>query len=309
MKAGIALSSLLTVVFAGCGLLKNKDDERTNAEFMAPHMVKRNRLVEAVAVYEKGSNGNPLSYRWSLDGAPDGSDAVLTGDGPTTSFMADALGKYTVTLIVDDGGHESAPVSHMIEAVNTPPEAVSVAVPDRTADLGELIQLDASGSSDCDEQPLTYRWYFDHVPSGSNVEISDPTGVSPSFVPDLPGLYAPRVVVFDGIDESEPHGTFIWAGNNSAPIADAGDDREVAIGETVTLDGGGSSDPDSANEILRYAWALIDRPVASQVDLPNPGTSVATFVPDVAGEFRIQLVVTDEKDAESVPDEVVITAR
>ena len=77
--------------------------------------------------------------------------------------MPDLLGEYAVTLVVDDGRNQSSPVTHRLEAKNVPPVAL-VAEVGRSAPLGEPITLDASGSSDCDGDPLSYRWYFDHLP-------------------------------------------------------------------------------------------------------------------------------------------------
>src|SRR5687768_4133473 len=167
------MRALMVLLVFGCGL-KNESDERTNAEFVAPHEVKRDQMVEIVASYKRGSNGKLLSYRWTIDKTPAGSAAALeASDTQATRFMADVLGMYMVTLVVDDGSNQSAPVTHEIEAKNARPVALVTEVP-RAADLGVLVQLDASGSTDCDGDALTYRWYFDHLPEGSNAELSDP---------------------------------------------------------------------------------------------------------------------------------------
>lgn len=296
-------------LLAGCGALQDHDDERTNAEFTAPLTVKRNGMVEVKATYRKGSNGKPLQYRWHLDRVPDGSAAALkTENAPATTFMADVLGEYEVTLVVDDGRSQSAPVTQMVKAVNSAPEVTMVTQAGRNVGLGEMVQLEVSGS-DCDQDPISFRWYFDHLPEGSNAEISDPTGVNPTFIPDLPGLYAPRVVGFDGMDEGEPHGLFVWAGDNDAPIAVAGNDREVSVGETVRLDGSSSNDPVHADEILRFSWRLASKPSASRVDLVAADQVTAEVTPDVAGDYVVELVVRDELEAESAPDQVTITAR
>ena len=53
--------------------------------------------------------------------------------------------------------------------------------------------------------------------------------MNPTFVPDVAGLYAPRAVAFDGLDEGEPHGVYIWAGTNEPPIAVAPDDATIDV--------------------------------------------------------------------------------
>ncbi len=299
---------LIGVALSGCAL-KDESDELTNAEFMAPHEVKRNNMVELTAMYKRGSNGKLLAYRWSIDRSPAGSAASLEStDTQATRFMADRLGMYTLTLVVDDGRNQSAPVTHQIEANNSPPVAL-VAEVGRALALGSLITLDASGSSDCDGDALTYRWYFDHLPDGSNAELSDPNLVNPTFVPDVAGLYAPRVVAFDGLDESEPHGVFVWAGTNEPPVAVAPSDVTIDVGQTIMLDGSASHDPDPNDDLLTYVWSLVDRPSASQVALNASTQRRAELTPDVPGDYLIELIVKDELGVESAPDQVMITAR
>ena len=46
------------------------------------------------------------------------------------------------------------------------------------------------------------------------------------------------------------------------PVADAGFDRRVATGETLYLDGGGSTDPQSG-ALLDFAWSLVSAPAAA----------------------------------------------
>ena len=56
--------------------------------------------------------GASLSYRWTLVSSPAGSAAVLFGEGTVTpNFEADAQGRYTIELVVNDGGQDSQPDS------------------------------------------------------------------------------------------------------------------------------------------------------------------------------------------------------
>jgi hypothetical protein len=61
--------------------------------------------------------GNPLTYRWSITSAPDGSSAALTGaTSATPSLTPDVAGTYVMRLIVNDGTLDSAPDSVTVTA-------------------------------------------------------------------------------------------------------------------------------------------------------------------------------------------------
>ncbi|MCB0960381.1 MAG: fibronectin type III domain-containing protein, partial [Acidimicrobiales bacterium] len=86
---------------------------------------------------------------------------------------------------------------------------------------------------------------------------------------------------------------------NGAPTADAGDDQAgVKAGETVALDGTGSSDPDG--NAITYAWTEVDGagdPVAEPtVELSSTTDAEPTFTAPATGPLtlRFRLVVTDQ---------------
>ncbi len=76
---------------------------------------------------------------------------------------------------------------------------------------------------------------------------------------------------------------------NSAPTADAGSDQTVAVGETVTLDGSGSTDPDG--DSLFYDWVIVSQPAGGTAAIADPRFSRHST--EVAGDYVIELTVND----------------
>jgi hypothetical protein len=93
---------------------------------------------------------------------------------------------------------------------------------------------------------------------------------------------------------------------NTAPTANAGTDQTVRPGSTVSLDGTGSYDDNTATNHLQFAWSFNSVPSGSGTTLTNANTATPSFVPDQAGTYLIQLVVTDEEGLSSAPAQVTI---
>ncbi|MBW2256453.1 MAG: PKD domain-containing protein, partial [Deltaproteobacteria bacterium] len=175
-----------------------------------------------------------------------------------------------------------------------------------TADAGDWVQLDGSGSSDPDGDALNMRWSFVQLPLGSGAVLNDPTVENPSFLADVAGDYEVRLVVDDGFLRSDPASVSLTADPvNGRPTADAGLDRGVVTGNDVLLDGADSSDPD--DDTLTYSWSFVARPTGSNAAFDDATAAAPTFTADLDGDYRIHLVVSDA-ELDSPPDEVVVNA-
>ncbi len=93
---------------------------------------------------------------------------------------------------------------------------------------------------------------------------------------------------------------------NKVPVASAGYDQTVHAGSVATLDGSGSSDPDG-NVPLSYGWNIISKPDGSTASLLDSSAVNPTLIPDIGGDYVIQLVVKDSLAAASLPDTVKIS--
>src|SRR5262249_2179053 len=78
---------------------------------------------------------------------------------------------------------------------------------------------------------------------------------------------------------------------NHPPVANAGSDQTVLVGQTAFLNGSASSDADGNS--LTYQWTFTTRPAGSTATLVNPASVSPSFRADKAGTYTIQLIVND----------------
>lgn len=90
---------------------------------------------------------------------------------------------------------------------------------------------------------------------------------------------------------------------NKAPVVDAGPDQlNRMISQVVNLNGTASSDPDkgicTANQSnYIYQWRFVSRPLGSALldtNITNRNQLSASFVPDVVGQYMLELSFTDD---------------
>ncbi len=146
------------------------------------------------------------------------------------------------------------------------------------------IAFDGSGSSDPDEDPLTYTWDFGDGNTGS--------GVNPSHTYLWGDTFTVSLTVNDGRGGTDTMTTFAdVAEANDPPVADANGPYSGVVGEPIVFDGSGSSDYDnedgtSANDQpLTYSWDFGDSSSGTGV---NPAHSYSA-----AGTYTITLTVSD----------------
>ena len=109
----------------------------------------------------------------------------------------------------------------------------------------------------------------------------------------------------DGATNTDTTTADITEAPNTPPVADAGPDQAVTVGDNVALDGSGSSDLDS--DPLTYAWIFLARPEGSAAILTGATDVAPTFIPDLPGDYTIELTV-DDGNGGTATDTVTITA-
>jgi hypothetical protein len=77
----------------------------------------------------------------------------------------------------------------------------------------------------------------------------------------------------------------------------------VNVGESVHLDGAGL---DVDGDRLTYSWSFVSMPAGSSAVLQGATSASASFTPDVGGQYRLSLTVSDGEDSHS--DECTVSA-
>jgi hypothetical protein len=187
---------------------------------------------------------------------------------------------------------------------------VANAGPDQTGSVGFTVTLNGSGTTNPSGLgTLTYSWALTSVPAGSAASITNPTSVTPTFVPDVQGTYKITLTASNGAGTDTSTVNVNVNTGPPPPVADAGPNQLVAVGATAHLDG--SKSHDFNNKPLTYSWSLIQRPAGSNAVLNGASTVSPTFVADVAAvtsatAYIAQLVVNDGNSS-SPPATVIIT--
>lgn len=269
--------------------------------------VATNELVTLNGGSSSDADSDPLTYAWTISSQPSGSDASLSNAtliSPT--FTANVAGIYVIELIVNDGSDNS--IVDSVEIVAIPPNTAPVANAgiDQNIELGTVVSLNGTASSDPEGDNISYNWSFLSIPNNSNAMLSSNISPTPSFTPDIEGTYDVQLIVSDGMLNSTASTlAVIVSVSNSAPIANAGIDQNVTTGSVVMLDGMASSD--SNNDLITYVWRLSSAPSASNADIQNNTSVSSNFTADVDGSYIIELVVNDGT-VNSTPDTVEIIA-
>jgi N-acetylmuramoyl-L-alanine amidase/PKD repeat protein len=186
-----------------------------------------------------------------------------------------------------------------IDQTDVPPEetVTAEAGDDKTAEVGQEVSFDASGST---VSPITgdtvviYSWDWDG--DGTYDESSEEAVTTHTF--DEAGTYEVtlKVTAFDDVSDTDSL-TVTVSAVNEIPTADPGGPYTALIDEEITFDGSGSSDSDG--EIVQYTWDFGDSSTGTEV---SPVHAYAE-----AGEYTATLTVEDDDGALSAEVTTTVT--
>jgi len=245
------------------------------------------------------------SYQWTQTGEP---QVALSDSGAIrpTFEMPEIAGGASLTFqieVTDNGGlkdtDESLVTMYKQKPYVSNRSPVADAGSDQSVFENVTVTLDGTGSYDSDGLIETYEWT---LTDGSPVTLSDPTAAAPTFTapevePGVTGISLTfQLTVTDNDDASGSDLCIVnvqdSADTNTPPVVDAGSDQTVDEGETVTLDGLGSSDSDG--EIVACEWRQTS---GLSVTLSDPAALETTFLAPLveeAMEMVFELTVTDD---------------
>jgi beta-lactam-binding protein with PASTA domain len=232
--------------------------------------------------------GNMAAARRALDAMPTNPPPVVEGDRPLRSLAVSRDSPATASPLIQNIAH-AAPANLVESARNPSLPAASATAP---ASKPDAAPNSAPNPADAG------------LPQRKVPLFANPT-VERFSPPPPPVLNTPTenkdTVSNGGGDPLNPDD----GAGNTPPSADPGADRMVFVGDSVTLDGSGSADPDG--DALAFKWSFVSRPAQSLSSVADPSAAISSFTADVAGVFIVQLVVDDGSE-ESLPQLVVITA-
>ena len=248
--------------------------EPLSADAGGPYSGSPSQAIAVTATAQGGASDAGFSCAWS---GGDFADA----NACATSVTFTSTGEHTLTVTVDDGA-------------NTAQDTATVSVQD--GPVGERVELTVGGN--------LVGW------TGVSTAVATPEDTWATTA-DLSGASGDVTLVAtwkkaDGstvATDSIP--LTVEGAGNQAPTANAGNDQSVDEGDSVLLDGSGSSDSDGS--VASYAWAQTS---GSSVSLTGANTASPGFTaPEVGASgatLVFELTVTDNEGATDV-DEVTIT--
>jgi hypothetical protein len=228
--------------------------------------------------------GGMLDVEWVQTGGPARATLrVLGGAGAVVEFTSDVAGTYTLVLrAVGEAGSDECGV--LIRVSAPPVVECGSAVAARTR---QPVTVTATAT---DTDLARLQWEIVSRPAGSSATNAPIDQLSTTFTPDRRGEYVLRFTAFDERGASASCEVTVIA-EPTGPDAICPGTIDTRPLTTVTLEGSGVDD----GTIVSYGWTLRSEPPGSDAAPPSPPNAArATFVPQLAGEYLLELAVRDD---------------
>ena len=275
----------------------------------------------AVTIIDVTDPNNPVEKAWVHE-PTNRSDAKLRGAHVVNTYVHTINGNERHFAVVGSLGHTQDTSNHGIQLL----ELVFLtadAGPDQTRTYGQTVMLNGSASSVTDpSKTFSYAWTQTGSPTvnltGANT--ASPTFTAPNQDATLTFTLTVTLPASQGVVKTgavDNAGTItttdtvtirVSAVPNQPPTANAGADKTVTPGSTVTLSGSGT-DPDGNDADLRYEWeqtSITSETPTVAIDNSRSAQTTFTAPPDPT-ELEFTLTVFDRTD--SATDVITITIK
>ena len=253
------------------------------------------------------------TYSWTqIGGVPTVSLSSLSAVQPTFTAPEVADGDITLefqlTVTDQSGDINTDQVDIIVSDLGNPPMA-DAGTDQNPVYEGWQVSLDGSGSTDTDGIIQSYHWTQMNTPYVSliNADSATPEFTAPMINEESVTLVFQLTVSDDTSLNGTDQVKIVVKKSAASPEANAGADQEVDEGNTVLLDGSGSSDPDDG--ISQYSWQQTGgEPLVNISD--SSAVKQEFDAPDVDQEtiLTFTLTVTDYSETLNT-DEVQIRIR
>ncbi len=213
------------------------------------------------------------------------------GEGQSTSHSFADPGRYVVTLRVEDDTTPPCNFATAQQVVQVNARPAAVAGEDQRLSVGQTFTLDGQRSYDVDGRITEYQWDLG--------DGATKTGASIDHAYAAPGTYTATLTVGDAAGVANSRSSDgLQVVVNAPPVAEAGPDRQVATGEVIDFDAGGSRDPDGT--LIGYAWEFGDG--------ARGDGQLAQYAYHRSGVYRVGLTVRDDSatDTSSGSDSLTV---
>jgi hypothetical protein len=284
----------LLLLFAGCRQpLVQDPDFSTDFDLDPPASSSLNGVAATQNTtpswsYDSGGNGSYL-FRFRLNGG-EWQTVTHTPPGPFTYTPPSPLVEGVHVFEVqerDDRGNWSQSASFRTVVDVTPPEPPIVST---------------NGANPTTDTQPTWTWSSN---TGNGLFRYDSTNAGGSGVSGETSAtsYTPSAPLADGtytlsVEERDEAGNWSLAGshsitvdtNNQPPTANVVAPGSADVGAAFTLDGSGSSDPES--DPLSYSWSVTSAPAGATWSFGTPSGATTSFTANQGGSYTVALGVT-----------------
>jgi len=239
-------------------------------------------------IFRAWLNGKPVGGLFEFADTYVAAAQLSPRDGLNVSEKGTRMNVFAAEVEGPDGSKHHEMVRFTVDCSGNRAPVAQIGATDGHVFEHEFVQLDGSGSSDVDSDPLAYTWTFTTMPKKSKAAFSDPSAAMPNFIPDVPGTYVVQLVADDYKAASEPKTVTIEAVELKILVDRLVDDRIFEI----LGNHGMVTQSDALEDIRTHHVAILDGKGLAADEIKN-----SRLLKDALheGKWGLVLNVTDEQ--------------